>query len=810
MTDIQPTHQWSASPPIRTPPPPSTSPSNNAIPDDVLNSLQRHSLFQRSNNQQFLERIACSMNIRTYSPHDVIIVEGEQAKAMFLLLRGKVNVCSADFERIYATLDPGTFFGEIGLLYAIPRTATVIAATQCTVAVLTAEAVSVILPDYPAVERILRFEAQERMAMLDKMGKGPNNNEYNNDSASSTLSTPQSNSRRSSEDLRRTSSVTAIDSFITTSAYDHLTKVPFFKDCPEDFLHRISLKVEPRNYRPNTMIINKGDIGREMYFIVDGTVQILNRRPEGDLAVARLGPMDFFGELSLLLDIPRTASVQSITPIEMYVLSKEDCLEVCHDYPDIESQFKILADKTLRTINKLNMSIGDFGDQQVDTVSGGVVYVPAEEQDYGASLAPIDRSAICSTTSDQDPTLPPPTKANQIRSRETRPRRPSIAVWSDPSLLAVASMASTCTPTSPTSKRRSVTIKEETYALELTLNQRDRFTALDTSIIARIATLLDFASLIRLSSASRKLYRTLHKQHVQAQQIDLGSSNRLMTDDTIGLLIDLIGANVESLYLTHCYHLTDQAIIMIAQNAPHLRKLDLNSCWLITDRSLDSLRSLQWLDLSNCRKITDNGMLHLLENNTNLQHLTLSYCKNLTDQTMLYFAQHCTQDLQYLNLQRCTKITDQGFVHWLNQAPNAFCALHTLNLTDCSFLTDRAIAHLIVAAPYLNDLSISFCCALSDTSLEELAKLEQLEALDASYCGSAVSDASIITLLKGTSQTIHRLNIRGCVRISGIGLMTGMEYAKHLKYVNISQCPGISPQVRTCIARSGHIDGSFY
>ncbi|KAI7849042.1 hypothetical protein BDC45DRAFT_521821 [Circinella umbellata] len=757
------------------------------------------------------------MNIRTYSPHDVIIVEGAEAKAMFLLLRGSVNVCSADFERIYATLEPGTFFGEIGLLYAIPRTATVIAATPCTVAVLTAEAVSAILPDYPAVERILRFEAQERMAMLDKIGKrksisvSPSTSISNNDDVEITSTTPTtmiSDDIDSEGDLRKSSSVIGIESFITTSAYDLLTKVPFFKDCPEDFLHRISLKVEPRNYRPNTMIINKGDIGHEMFFIVDGTVQILNRRKEGDLAVARLGSMDFFGELSLLLDIPRTASVQSITPMEMYVLSKEDCFQVCHDYPEIQSQFKILADKTLRTINKLNQSIDGTGDQQLDTVSGGVVYVPAEEQDYGASLAPIDQSAVCSTTSDQDPTLPPPTTtaANQLRTRETRPRRPSIAVWSDPALLAAAAKASVHSP----SRRRSVTITEETYALELTSDKRDRLTALDTSIIARIASLMDFASLIRLSNASRKLYRTLHKQHVQAQQIDLGSSNRLMTDETIELLIDLIGPNVESLYLTHCYHLTDKAIMTIAQNAPHLKKLDLNSCWLITDQSLDTLRNLQWLDLSNCRKITNAGMLRLLENNTQLQHLTLSYCKNLTDETMLYFAQHCTKSLKYLNLQRCTKITDQGFVYWVNQAPNAFCALHTLNLTDCSFLTDKAIAHLVVAAPYLKDLSISFCCALSDTSLEELAKLEELESLDASYCGSAVSDASIITLLKGTSSTIRKLNIRGCVRISGVGLMTGIEYAKGLESVNISQCPGISGSVRTCLLRSSRIHHLLY
>ena len=229
MTDI---HHWSPSPPIRT-----TTPqkNENAIPEEVLNSLRRHSLFQRSNNQQFLERIACSMNIRTYSPHDVIVVEGAKAKAMFLLLRGSVNVCSADFERIYATLEPGTFFGEIGLLYAIPRTATVIAATPCTVAVLTAEAVSAILPDYPAVERILRFEAQERMAMLDKVGKrkstsaSPASSISNNgggvELAPLPTTTMISDDIDSEGDLKKRSSVTGINSFVTASAYDLLTKV---------------------------------------------------------------------------------------------------------------------------------------------------------------------------------------------------------------------------------------------------------------------------------------------------------------------------------------------------------------------------------------------------------------------------------------------------------------------------------------------------------------------------------------------------------------------------------------------------------
>lgn len=164
-------------------------------PDELINSLRDHSLFQRSNNAMFLEDIARNMHIRTYGPRDVIIVEGEQAKAMFLLLRGSVDVCSADFERLYATLDQGTCFGEIGILYSIPRTATVVAKSKCTVAVLTAEKVASILPDYPQVEQILRNEAQERLAMLNK--------------------SPNEPTRRSS----------MIASFDATSARNHLQKV---------------------------------------------------------------------------------------------------------------------------------------------------------------------------------------------------------------------------------------------------------------------------------------------------------------------------------------------------------------------------------------------------------------------------------------------------------------------------------------------------------------------------------------------------------------------------------------------------------
>lgn len=157
MLDVQPTTLgWSHS-------------ANGNIPHEILASLQHHPLFQRSASREFLEEVACSMTLRTFAPRDIIIVKGEPAKAMFFLLRGTVDVCSADFERIYASLEErGQCFGEIGILYSIPRTATVVARTKCTVAALTAEKVAALLPKYPDIEQQLRFEAQERLAVLNK------------------------------------------------------------------------------------------------------------------------------------------------------------------------------------------------------------------------------------------------------------------------------------------------------------------------------------------------------------------------------------------------------------------------------------------------------------------------------------------------------------------------------------------------------------------------------------------------------------------------------------------------------------------
>ncbi|KAI7907106.1 uncharacterized protein BX663DRAFT_426629 [Cokeromyces recurvatus] len=759
-----------------------------SIPTELLQSLRQHSIFQRTNNESFIEKIACCMHLRTYGPRDIIIVEGEPAKAMFFLLRGSVDVCSADFERIYATLPKGSCFGEIGILYSMPRTATVIASTKCIVASLTAEEVKTILPQYPKVEKMLRFEAEERLTLLKK---SKNLNETKKISYKPFT-------ERNVEDL--------------TSAHNLLKKIPYFQSCPEEFLHYVSLKVEPRHYAPNDLILKKGDIGKELFFILSGTVEITNMDTvlsDSLTPIEHLSTGDYFGDIAVLLETPRTANVRAVTPIELYVLKKSDFMDVLNRFPDLQAHFKAMAESSL---NNLRLKVTNF--IIIIIIATPVIPTGTPDECLSFTNAPvITPDSVCSTTSDQDPTLLPPSTTNMLKMTETRKRRASVAIWSDPNLVALANrnLKSVAVKGSKLKEEEAKkSIKAPTSSL--IFSGDGRIASLNEEILSLIVNNLDFYSIIQLSAVSRKFHEfVLHNDKIM-HIVDLSHLNKRVTDNTIASIVKITGVRARKLNLSQCFYITDEGFKALVDYMPHVESMDLNSCWLLTDKSLAYLTvacpHLTVLDLSNCRKMSDIGLFKLLDekvsrNYPQLTHLSLSYCKKLSDMSMGYLAEFCSETLTSLNIQRCTRITDQGFLKWSN---TQFPSLRNLNLTDCSFLTDQAISHLILAAPHLKNLSLSFCCALSDSAIEGLNSLSELEHLDASFCGAAVSDISIKALLSSNKlrDTIQSLNLRGCVRITDKCVKSILEWS-HLETLNISQCPGISLNTKQFVKESGSI-----
>jgi MFS family permease len=101
-----------------------------------------------------------------------------------------------------------------------------------------------------------------------------------------------------------------------------LTGVPLFAPLPGTSLEHIAGRLVPLRIEPGTVVVREGDAGDRFYVIVEGEVEI---SAEGK-PVATQGPGGYFGEIALLKDVPRTATVTAETPVVLYALDREDFL----------------------------------------------------------------------------------------------------------------------------------------------------------------------------------------------------------------------------------------------------------------------------------------------------------------------------------------------------------------------------------------------------------------------------------------------------------------------------------------------------
>lgn len=104
-----------------------------------------------------------------------------------------------------------------------------------------------------------------------------------------------------------------------------LGRVPLFRGLPRSDLERIADLAKPRDLEEGELLFREGDPGDRFYIVFSGSVEILKERPMGDherLAVRR--PGEAFGEMSLLNDAPRSASVKGLETTRLLAVSKQD------------------------------------------------------------------------------------------------------------------------------------------------------------------------------------------------------------------------------------------------------------------------------------------------------------------------------------------------------------------------------------------------------------------------------------------------------------------------------------------------------
>lgn len=169
-----------------------------------------------------------------------------------------------------------------------------------------------------------------------------------------------------------------------------LDKVPLFAGLSPEELDVIAQHAVRKSYRKNTVIIERGDEANTLFVLTEGRVKTYLADEQGrEIVLNDLGPGSQLGELALLGDSPRTASVMTVEDSVFLVLTKRSFLQVLSDHPELAfNLIRLLVERT----QTLTESVGDLALRDVygrlnklltesaDDVDGSLVSGPFTHQ----------------------------------------------------------------------------------------------------------------------------------------------------------------------------------------------------------------------------------------------------------------------------------------------------------------------------------------------------------------------------------------------------------------------------------------------
>jgi cAMP-dependent protein kinase regulator len=238
--------------------------------ENLLSMLREIAIFSEL-SQQELSLMSSRLQMERYRKGSEIVRQGDMGNKFYIIDSGKVEVAVHDnnsaMERIVANLSQGDYFGEIALIGEVPRTATCRATTPVWVWVL----------DKGDFNQLVR----------------------------SHLDLPEK-----------------LDRAVTNMTM--LKRMPLFRELTYKQINMISSMLESRVVPSRTVIIREGEPGDAFYITKSGKVMVTARTDAGEKTVGVIGEAEYFGEIALITDQPRIATVTSISETELLILQKRN------------------------------------------------------------------------------------------------------------------------------------------------------------------------------------------------------------------------------------------------------------------------------------------------------------------------------------------------------------------------------------------------------------------------------------------------------------------------------------------------------
>ena len=144
--------------------------------------------------------------------------------------------------------------------------------------------------------------------------------------------------------------------FSHDSKADALGRAPLFQGLSKDELRDLARETEDLDVAAGTVLCREGETASEFFVIVDGEVEVTR----AGRRIRTLAGGDFFGEIALIEELPRTATVAATTPLRFFVLTRQSFRNLLSRQPEVENKvLRALARRVVATSDDPTLTATD-------------------------------------------------------------------------------------------------------------------------------------------------------------------------------------------------------------------------------------------------------------------------------------------------------------------------------------------------------------------------------------------------------------------------------------------------------------------
>ncbi len=136
-----------------------------------------------------------------------------------------------------------------------------------------------------------------------------------------------------------------------------LRRVPLFAQLDPAKLKLLAFTSERMSFLPGQDLCRQGDIGDAAYVILSGEASIIINQNGNEFVVAQVGENAVIGEIAVLCEVPRTATVRADTKLQSLKIDKETFIRLIREFPDMGIEImRELADRLTKTTSELSVA----------------------------------------------------------------------------------------------------------------------------------------------------------------------------------------------------------------------------------------------------------------------------------------------------------------------------------------------------------------------------------------------------------------------------------------------------------------------